>query len=127
MRLLPLRHLAFALLLALACGGDDDGSDGDGPPADAALGADASEVLPDAGDTTACGNGEEVMYCERASEICVERELGAGIIYDCVALPDGCDAARDCASCAAACEEPADTCADTDRDNTLSCACTECV
>lgn len=118
-----LRSLALAFLLA-ACG-DDDGDGSDGPPSDAALGADSSEVLPDAAAETACGE-EPVTYCERASEICVERELGAGIIYDCVPLPDGCDQTRDCAACSAACEEPADTCADTDLDNTLSCACIEC-
>ena len=124
--LTPFRALALALVVGVsACGGDDDGDGTDGPPSDAALGADASEVLPDAGDTTTCGE-EPVMYCERATEICVERELGAGIIYDCVALPDGCDQTRDCASCAAACEEPADTCTDTGDDNTLSCACLEC-
>lgn len=120
---LPLRALALWLLL-VSCGGDDDGGT-DGPVADAALGADSSEVLPDAAIETACGE-EPVTYCERASEICVESELGAGIIYECVPLPAGCDAERTCAACADACEEPADTCADTGRDNTLSCACIEC-
>lgn len=126
------RHLprsrAFALALALlfcACGGDDDGDGTDGPPADASLGADSSEILPDAGEGTACGE-DAVVYCERASEICVERDLGGGIIYECVPVPDGCGDTRDCASCAEACEEPADTCADTGKDNTLSCACLEC-
>jgi hypothetical protein len=118
------RALALALLVC-ACGGDDDGDGTDGPPADAALGADASEVLPDGGDGTACGE-DAVVYCDRASQICVERDLGGGIVFDCVALPDGCDLTRDCASCAEACEEPADTCADTGDDNTLSCACLEC-
>ena len=116
--------LALWFLVVAACGGDDDGTDG--PPSDAAQGADSSEILPDASLMTACGE-DPVVYCERASELCVERELGAGIIYDCVPLPDGCDAERTCAACSEACAEPADTCADTERDNTLSCACIECV
>jgi hypothetical protein len=126
--LLPVRLLALALLLVVpACGGDDDGDGdtGDGIPVDAALGADASERLPDAGEVTACGDGESVMYCERASQICVERELGAGIVWECAPLPDGCDQSRDCASCAGVCSE-SDECLDSDQDNTLTCSCTAC-
>lgn len=121
---LPLRFLALALALAVsaACGGDDDG---DGVPVDAALGADASEILPDAGQVTACGDGESIMYCERASQICVERELGAGIVWECVELPAGCGATRDCASCGEVCSE-SDECLDGDQDNTLTCSCTAC-
>lgn len=126
MHALPLRALAlWYLLVAAACGGDDDGTDGS-PPSDAALGADSSEILPDAGLTTACGDTEPVVYCERATEICVESDLGAGRIYDCVALPDGCDATRDCASCMEVCNE-GDECLDSDQDNTITCACLECV
>jgi hypothetical protein len=123
---LPLRTLTLALLLA-ACGGDDDGEDGsDGPPSDAALGADASEVLPDAGAETACGPGEEIMYCDRASEICVQRETGPGFIYECAPLPDGCDVDRDCASCADVCDEVKE-CLESEADNTIVCSCLECV
>ena len=121
--MLPYRAAALALLL-LACGGDDDGSDD--PPADAALGADASEVLPDAGPATLCGEDKDIILCDTATEICVEVELGAGITYECVPVPVGCTEPRSCATCAAACEEPADECADTDAENTLSCACLEC-
>lgn len=118
--------VALALLCAAACGGDDDG-DGtsDGPPSDAALGADSSEILPDAGAATACGPGEEIMYCDRATEICVQQETGPGFIYQCTPLPDGCDATRDCASCAAVCGDPGN-CVDSDSDNNLTCACPEC-
>lgn len=124
--LLPLRLLALSALLCAACGGDDDGGDAsDGPAVDAALGADASEVLPDAADMTACGNGEEVTYCERATQICVQQETGPGYIYQCEDLPDGCDATRDCASCSDVCGDPTD-CVDTGSDNTLTCACPEC-
>ena len=121
----PLRALALCVLLA-ACGGDDDGDGSDGPPSDAALGADSSEILPDAADQTACGTGEEIMYCERTSQICVLQETGPGFIYQCVDLPDGCDATRDCASCSDVCGDPAD-CVDSETDNTLTCACPECV
>lgn len=129
MQLLPVRLLAFAIALALplsGCGGDDDGDgSSDGPPSDAALGADSSEILPDAGATTTCGD-DPVMYCERATEICVRRDLGAGVIYECAALPGGCDATRDCASCDGVCNE-SDECLDGDSDNTIICSCTECV
>ena len=125
------RSRACALALALlfcACGGDDgdDGDGTDGPPADAALGADASEVLPDAGDTTACGPGEEIMYCDRATEICVQQETGAAYIYLCQELPEGCDPARDCTGCSEICNTPED-CVDSDADNTIICACPQCV
>ncbi|HEU5055300.1 MAG TPA: hypothetical protein VFU21_02190 [Kofleriaceae bacterium] len=125
-RLARSRALVLALVLG-ACGGDDDGdgTDGDGPPADAALGADASEVLPDAGATTACGPGEEIMYCDRSTEICVQQETGPGYIYECAELPDGCDPARDCAGCSQLCNMP-DDCVDSDADNTILCACPEC-
>jgi hypothetical protein len=128
MHRLPLRALAFcAVLLCAACGGDDDGDggDADGPPTDAALGADASEVLPDANATTTCGNGEEIMYCDRATEICIQRETGPGYLYVCEPLPDGCDDTRDCAACSDVCGNP-DDCVDSDVDNTLTCACPAC-
>ena len=125
MHALPPRALALALLLAACgCGGDDDGDGTDGVPTDAALGADSSEILPDAGATTACG-AEEVTYCDRATEICVERDLGAGIVYECAELPAGCDPARDCASCSDVCSE-SDQCLDDDADNTITCACLKC-
>ena len=129
MQLLPLRLIAMAVALALpssGCGGDDDGDgSSDGPPSDAALGADSSEILPDAGATTTCSNGEDIMYCDRATEICVLRELGPGVIPECAELPVGCDATRDCASCDGVCSE-SDDCLDGDGDNTIICACTEC-
>lgn len=128
MHRVPLRLLALsAALLCAACGGDDDGGGdaSDGPAVDAALGADASEVLPDAAVSTVCGNGEEIMYCERATEICVQRETGPGYIYECAPLPAGCDATRDCASCSDVCGNP-DDCVDNDTDNTLTCACPAC-
>jgi hypothetical protein len=123
-----LRLLALSALLCAACGGDDDGGgdSSDGPAVDAALGADASEVLPDASDMTACGSGEEITYCDRATEVCVQQETGPGYIYTCAELPDGCDATRDCASCGDVCNDAAD-CVDTGTDNTLICACPECV
>lgn len=128
MRALPLRLVALWFLLvpgAVACGGDDDGGDSsDGPVIDAALGADSSEVLPDAGATTTCGD-DPVMYCDRASQICVERDLGAGLVWECLPLPDGCDQTRDCASCSDVCN-PSDDCLDSDADNTITCACTQC-
>jgi hypothetical protein len=114
---MPRRRDAFALpamcrmaLVGLClvggpgCGSDDDGRDGDGG-------------------TTPCGDD---AGCDRAGEICVRRQVGFGTVPECAPLPDGCAAERSCAACGAVCEEPADTCADTGEDNTLSCVCTEC-
>jgi hypothetical protein len=96
--------LLIGLCLAGACASDD--AEGDTGQA-----------------TTPCGDQDP---CDRDSEICVRREFGAGLTYECVALPDGCDADRTCSACSAVCEEPADTCADRDEDNTVACACIEC-
>jgi hypothetical protein len=84
---------------------------------------DADGAGDDAGQATACGDQEP---CDRATEICVRREFGAGLAYECVALPDGCDGDRTCAACSTVCEEPADTCADREEENTVACACIEC-
>ncbi len=91
----------------------DDGGAGDAGIADG--GADGAAATP-------CGDAA----CDRATEICVRREFGAGMVHECAPLPDGCAGERSCSACAAVCEEPADTCAETDEDNTLSCACLEC-
>jgi hypothetical protein len=115
--------LTLAMTLGAACGGSgDDDSSGQ---VDAALGADSNEILPDAADMTACGD-DPIIYCERATEICVQRSAGAGFTYSCEPLPDGCDAERSCDFCAEACGSAEFECADSDGDNTLSCECVVC-
>ena len=71
---------------------------------------------------THCGE----LRCDPASQICVRHQLGFRVTHECAALPDGCDEERSCAACESLCEEPADTCADSDADNTLVCSCIEC-
>ena len=124
-----LRALAPAVVVALcwtaACGGGGPPTDGGLP--DSALGADSGEILPDGGATTDCGVEGDMQQCDRATEICVESELGAGRTYQCEPLPDGCDADRTCGACSSVCASPADTCDDTGADNTLLCSCPQCV
>lgn len=117
--------LAVALSWTVACGGGGSPTDGGLP--DSALGADSGEILPDASATTACGVEGDLQECDRATEICVEREVGAGRTYQCEPLPDGCDADRTCGACSEVCGAPADTCDDLDADNTLLCSCPQCV
>ncbi|MCP4445310.1 MAG: hypothetical protein GY811_08200 [Myxococcales bacterium] len=116
--------LALCILLLASC------SDTASPPPDAraydaALGFDASEVLPDAAATTVCGTGKDAIECLQGLEICVKEDLGGPIIPACLPLPTGCDV-RDCASCGALCEAPTDTCDDDTDDNSISCVCLTC-
>jgi hypothetical protein len=118
----PFVALCAALVLVggSGCASDDDEDDG------AADDGGSDDGPGDDGEgSTSCGDPPETT-CDRASEICVRRVLGAGVTYACEPLPDGCDAERTCADCAEACEEPADTCADTEEDNLLACTCIEC-
>lgn len=116
--------LALSLLLLTSC--DDTGSpDPDATSYDAALGSDASEVLPDAAATTLCGAGKDEVECDLATEICVNEDLGGTILSACQPRPSGC-VTRDCASCESLCEAPADTCDDSADDNTISCVCLSC-
>lgn len=120
----PALALSAALLLFPACS-DTETPAPDAASYDAALGSDASEILPDAAATTLCGMGKDEIECLADSEICVNEDLGGTIISTCVALPIGCDS-RDCASCSSLCEEPADTCDDDEQENSIRCVCLEC-
>jgi hypothetical protein len=75
------------------------------------------------GGRTRCGQDAD---CDPVSEICVRHQLGVRVVHECVDLPDGCGEERTCSACDAVCEEPADTCADSDADNTVVCSCIEC-
>lgn len=74
------------------------------------------------GGGTRCGEER----CDPMSEICVRHQLGIRVTHECAALPDGCDEERGCAACDSVCEAPADTCADSEADNTVVCSCIEC-
>ncbi len=116
--------LALTLLLFSSC--SDSGTPSpDAAIYDAALGFDASEVLPDAAPTSVCGTGKDATQCRVDTEICITEDLGGTVLSSCEPLPEGCDA-RDCASCAALCESPADTCDDVAEENSIRCVCLEC-
>lgn len=115
---------ALTLLLLTSC--SDSGSPNqDAAIYDAALGSDSSEILPDAAATTICGTEKDSIECLTDSEICVNEDLGGTLLFTCEPLPIGCDV-RDCASCDALCEVPADTCDDNEADNSITCVCLNC-
>ena len=116
--------LVLSILLLTSC--DDTVSrPPDAASYDAALGSDASEILPDAAATTLCGAGKDEVECDLATEICVNEDLGGTILSACQPRPTGC-VASDCASCDVLCESPADTCDESADDNTISCVCLSC-
>jgi hypothetical protein len=116
----PLIAALFVALTAAACGSDS-------APPDAAIGADSSEAFADAPAASACGPDGDQLFCDVASQICVETDVGGGApTYACEALPAGCAAGRDCATCDSLCQAPADTCDDATADNTISCVCLSC-
>ena len=112
---------AFALGPA-GCSGDDDD-----PGADAALGADASEDLPDAALTTSCGPEDQEINCDWGTQICVMLDVGGGgPTYSCESKPTHCLEVRNCAVCSSVCEPPADECDDVEAENTILCYCPDC-
>lgn len=115
---------ALTILLLTSCS-DSDAPDPDATIYDAALGADSSEILPDAAATTICGIGKQAIECLADSEICVNEDLGGTVLSTCEPLPTGCNA-RDCASCDGLCVAPADTCDDDEAENSITCVCLEC-
>jgi len=72
---------------------------------------------------TPCG---PELECDRASEICVRSDFDTGQTHECVPLPDGCGSMRTCGDCAAVCDEPAESCTETDEDNVVACPCLVC-
>jgi len=115
---------ALFLLLLTSCS-DTDAPVPDATIFDAALGSDASEILPDAAAITRCGVGKNTLECLADSEICVNEDLGGTVLSTCEPRPTGCDV-RDCASCDVLCQAPADTCDDDEAENSISCVCLEC-
>lgn len=67
------------------------------------------------------------LTCYDASEMCVSRgPVGPGVVYECLAVPGGCELERTCACTAATlCEAPFDTCMDVGA-GAIHCECLEC-
>ena len=73
---------------------------------------------------TPCG---PTLICDAATEICVARQpFGPAVVYECRAVPAGCEFDRTC-GCAGAslCEPPFDACSDAGA-NAIDCACPPC-
>jgi hypothetical protein len=71
--------------------------------------------------------GPQGMQCDAATEICVARTpVGPAIVYNCVAVPPGCEGSRTC-SCVAAtlCTSGFNRCLDTGN-NSVTCECPMC-
>lgn len=137
----PLVSLAClgCLVLFPACGaGGGGGKDSGTGRADSAPGGDAAGRLDgattdgdpekggDGGELTQCGAGQLAVFCDSATEICVQESQGIGYSYRCAEVPAGCEDDRSC-DCLGdqTCEAPADTCSDA-GDNTITCDCLEC-
>jgi len=73
---------------------------------------------------TPCG---PELSCVSASQICVRREHGFGVVYACEPVPSGCESDRSCGCVGAGlCPARSDTCRD-EGPNSISCRCAECV
>jgi len=73
---------------------------------------------------TPCG---PELSCVSASQICVRREHGFGVVYACEPAPSGYESDRSCGCVGAGlCPARSDTCRD-EGPNSISCRCVECV
>lgn len=113
--------LAVTLVCLVACQDSDDPIDA--AIADVALGADADEILPDAGPSVTCGTDEPPLECDPLTELCVLTDLGGIPLASCEPRPVGCGSD----SCCQVCQAPADECSWSPEDpDRVLCTCLEC-
>jgi hypothetical protein len=125
----PLALAFFSLVLQAACGDDGGGPSVDAAVFDARIGADADEILPDAGPTLTCGTGELAEECDLTTSVCVEVDLGGGApSTSCEDLPPLCNPLEgQTDGCCTVCQAPADECQiSQETTGLISCFCPAC-